>query len=257
MPEPIVCASGVHKSYASRKQPRPVKVLAGVNIEVHRGSVVALYGPNGCGKTTLLNLLGGLGHSDQGRIHYPAHSGRGKPKTGYAFQSFRESLLPWRSALDNVALPLVASGVPTDVARGRTETFLNSAGFTFPRDRYPYELSSGQQQAAALASVLIQKPEVVLLDEPFSALDHTFRLAIQCQLFEELEHAATVLTSHNLDELLFMSDLVHLLSPRPAVVLETVNVPFPKPRTPDLLLSTQFSELRRSIMAFSLRGWNK
>lgn len=245
---------GVRKSYRSGESGESVMVLDGIDLVVPEGKVVALFGPNGCGKTTILNIVAGIEPPDIGCV-----SVNGKhadsPVIGYAFQNFRDVLLPWESALSNVSFGLRATGIQSAAARDRAIAFLDKHGFAFPRDNYPYQLSIGQQQTVALTRTLIQEPANVLLDEPFSALDNRARFKMQdfVELVVKTNSTSVLIVTHDVDEALYVSDEVVMLSRSPAKVLKRFVVPFERPRRHDLLTSAVFSELRREVVATFLQ----
>jgi len=173
------------------------------------------------------------------------------PVVGYAFQNFRDVLLPWESALDNVTFGLRAMGVSSATARERAGALLDKHGFGFPRGNYPYQLSVGQQQAVALMRTLIQEPVNVLLDEPFSALDNRARFKMQdfVELVVKTNSTSVLFVTHDVDEALYVSDEVVMLSRPPARVLKQFPVPFERPRRHELLTTAVFSELRREVVA--------
>lgn len=241
---------GVHKSFPGREAGTHVPVLDGIDLDVRNGRIASLFGPNGCGKTTILNLIAGMDTPNAGTVAV-ADCAPGRQGVGFVFQNFRDMLLPWESAVDNVAFGLRASGVVRSVAHEEATRFLDGRGFNFPRQNYPYQLSAGQQQAVALARVLIMNPANLLLDESFAAFDHTARLQMQNLLVSLVEEAklAVLLVSHDIDEALFVSDDLYLLGKRPARVIRHFRVDFPRPRGQELLASAEFSALRRQVVS--------
>jgi NitT/TauT family transport system ATP-binding protein len=245
-----VTLKGVVKDYPSRKGQSPVSVLDHISIDLPAGKVVALYGPNGCGKTTILNLAAGLDQPDSGVVDLVRNAVPGQScSVGYLFQDYRKSLLPWKTALANVAFPLQAQGFEKADARQRASDFLSRAGFGFRQELFPYQLSAGQQQAVALAAILVRTPDILLLDEPFSAFDHRIRLDI-CTRFADLVQpdGATAIVSHDIDEAIFLSDVLCLLSERPASVTKSFEIPFQRPRVTSLLVTDEFVRFRRQVI---------
>jgi len=249
-----IVVRNISKSFPAKDDAMTIKVLNGVDLDVPDGQIVALFGPNGSGKTTLLNVISRIESSDSGHVDVRANT-NDRPLLGYALQNFRDALLPWKTALDNVAFGLMALGVPHATARQQTNAFLEEYGFKFPRMSYPYQLSGGQQQTVVLARSFIQRPFNLLLDEPFGALDHEARFRIQDLVISLLQKApcALLLVSHDIDEALYMSDELVLLSHRPGHVVERFPVPFQRPRSHVLLASPEFSSLRRQVVAAFLK----
>lgn len=249
-----IVLENVSKSFPAKDGSMAINVLNGVNLHVSDGQIVALFGPNGCGKTTLLNIISRIDSSDSGTVDVRANDDD-LPLLGYALQNFRDALLPWKTALDNVAFGLMALGVPRATAREQTTAFLEDYGFKFPRTSYPYQLSGGQQQTVVLARTFIQRPFNLLLDEPFGSLDHEARFRIQDLVISLLQRTpcALLLVSHDIDEALYMSDELVLLSHRPGHVVERFPVPFQRPRSHSLLASKEFSGLRRHVVGAFLK----
>lgn len=248
-----IALRGVTKSFPVKNSSVLLPVLDGIDLEVDDGSVTALFGPNGCGKTTILNIIARIETLDGGNVEVVGETDRSK--IGYAFQNFHEVLLPWESAIENVGFGLRADGVERKAALERSRSFVEAHELHFPHENYPYQLSIGQQQTVALARTLVQSPSNVLLDEPFAALDHDARFRMQDVVISVLSEkpTAVLFISHDVDEALYMSDELLLLSKRPARVIRRFAVPFERPRRHDLLASTEFSALRREVIAAFLK----
>ncbi len=249
-----ISLKSIMKGFRSKETGQSVTVLDSIDLDVPESKVVALFGPNGCGKTTILNIVAGIETPDCGDVSVTGEHANA-PVVGYAFQNFCDVLLPWESALDNVTFGLRAMGVASAPARERAGAFLDKHGFVFPRGNYPYQLSIGQQQTVALARTLIQEPANVLLDEPFSALDNRARFRLQdfVESIGKTNSTAVLFVTHDVDEALYVSDEVVMLSKLPARVLKQFPVPFPRPRRHDLLTSVEFSNLRREVVATFLQ----
>lgn len=249
-----IALRGVSKSFPVKHSSEFLPVLEGIDLDVPDGSVTAIFGPNGCGKTTILNIIAGLETLDGGNVEVIGE-GTDRPKLGYAFQNFQEVLLPWESALDNVGFGLRADGVGRETAFERSRLFVETHKLEFPRTNYPYQLSIGQQQMVALARTLIQNPRNILLDEPFAALDHEARFRMQDVVISMLSEqpTAVLLISHDVDEALYMSDELVLLSKRPARSIQKFVVSFQRPRQHGLLASEEFANLRREVIGAFLK----
>lgn len=190
-----------------------------MSFELGAGSFTALVGPSGCGKTTVLRMLGGLLQPDRGRIERTAGG------IGFCFQEPR--LLGWRNVLDNTALPLELSGVPRDERHERAMEALGLVQLTDASTRKPHELSGGMKMRAALARALVADPSLLLLDEPFGALDEVTRHELDealRRLFEE-RRVTTVLVTHSLPEAVYLADRVLVFSPRPARIVADLQTP--------------------------------
>jgi NitT/TauT family transport system ATP-binding protein len=210
---------------------QPVDVLGGIDLEAAPGSVVALVGPNGCGKSTLLRVIAGLLPAAAGTVEVEGGPVRGPdPRVGLVFQEPR--LLPWRTALTNVAFPLEVSGRPPAARSARARDLLRLVGLGDWVDARPGELSGGMRQRVALARALALEPSVLLLDEPFSALDSLTRERFNVELLRLWERIGTtiVLVTHSISEAIFLADRVVVLSPRPAVVTADIPVELERPR---------------------------
>lgn len=226
----MIKLAGVSRSFRSREG--TVEALRDVGLEVADGEFVAVVGRSGCGKSTLLRLIAGLLPPTAGRV---AVAGEAvvKPRRDVAMMFQRPALLPWRSVLDNVLLPVQIFGWRRAEYRERANQLLELTGLTGFEKRLPHELSGGMQQRVALCRALIGKPRVMLMDEPFSALDPLIReeLSIELQRIHMEQEATTVFVTHSIDEAVLLADRVVVLSPRPGQVREIIDVRIPRPRT--------------------------
>jgi len=207
------------------------------DLDIPRGKLISIFGPNGCGKSTLINMIAGLIPSDAGEILFD-----GKPlrdiKFGYVFQNYREALFPWLRSIDNIEYPLKLMKLAKGERRARTQRLLAHLGVKIDLERYPYELSGGQQQLVSIMRALVVEPEILFLDEPFSALDYEMTLFMRDQLqriFVETG-TTTVLVSHDLEEAVYLADRILLLSRRPAAIADYVHYDAARPRS-DITLS--------------------
>ncbi|MET0422957.1 MAG: ABC transporter ATP-binding protein [Actinoplanes sp.] len=209
-----------------------VEALRGVSLDVADGEFVAIVGRSGCGKSTLLRMIAGLLPPSGGRVEV-AGEPVVKPRRDVSMMFQKPALLPWRSVLDNVLLPVQIFGWNRADYRARAEELLALTGLTGFEKRMPHELSGGMQQRVALCRALIAKPQVMLMDEPFSALDPLIReeLSIELQRIHMEQEATTVLVTHSIDEAVLLADRVVVLSPRPGRVREILEVRIPRPRT--------------------------
>jgi NitT/TauT family transport system ATP-binding protein len=211
------------------------------DLDIPRGELISVFGPNGCGKSTLINIIAGLIPSDAGEILFDGMR-LDDIKFGYVFQNYREALFPWLRAFDNVAYPLKMMKVPSTERKARTERLVARLGIKLDLNLYPYQMSGGQQQLVSIMRALIVEPEILFLDEPFSALDYEMTLFMREQLqrlFIETG-TTTVLVSHDLEEAVYLADRVLLLSRHPARVADFPIVPSARPRTDATLSEPDF-----------------
>jgi NitT/TauT family transport system ATP-binding protein len=211
------------------------------DFDIPRGKLMSVFGPNGCGKSTLINMIAGLVPVDAGEILFD-----GQPlsqiKFGYVFQNYREAMFPWLRAFDNIAYPLKVMGVPKAERIIRVEKIVANLNVKIDLNLYPYQMSGGQQQLVSIMRALIVEPEILFLDEPFSALDYEMTLFMREQLqriFVETS-TTTVLVSHDLEEAVYLSDRILLLSRHPARAVEFVHYDAPRPRTLQTMSEADF-----------------
>jgi NitT/TauT family transport system ATP-binding protein len=219
---------------------RYVDALAGVTFTVEADELVAVVGPSGCGKSTLLNLLAGLLRPDAGTIDFDGPLRSGRPATAMVFQEF--ALFPWRTAQANVEFGLEEAGVPASERHAIARRFIDLTGLGGFETRYPHQLSGGMRQRVGIARALAVDPAVLLMDEPFSALDAQTRQLMQEELLAIWARTRqTILyVTHNIHEAVFMADRVVVLSRRPGQVVEIVPVPLARPRAESMLGEAAF-----------------
>ncbi len=241
------------KSFRDAVTHQPPLVLDAVSFAVHDGEIVALIGPSGCGKTTVLRIIDGLLEQDAGDIIVSGHPvfGPGNDR-GMVFQ--HAGLLPWRSALQNVEFGLeLKKGNPVAAAQRREHAmkYLRLVGLDGAEHRYPHQLSGGMQQRVGLARALAIEPEVLLMDEPFSALDAQTKEVLQTELLSI--HARTgktiLFVTHDLDEAVYLADRIVVMTPHPGRIEEIVPVDIPRPRPEPALAKgdPRFTEIRTHI----------
>ena len=221
--------AGLGKSYA--RDGRSLDILALDAFRVESGEFVSVIGPSGCGKSTFLHILGGFIRPDRGAIRvYGAEVHAPGPDRGMMFQEF--ALFPWRTVAGNVAWALEVQGVPRDRTEEIVERQLAMIGLSEFRNHYPAELSGGMKQRVALARVLAFDPKVLLMDEPFGALDAQTREAMQEELTRLWERTGKtiVFVTHDIEEAIYLADRVVVLSARPARIKEEVKIDLPRPR---------------------------
>ena len=231
-----------------------VEVLAGVDLELRKGEFVCVIGPSGSGKTTLLRLLAGLLPPTSGSVTFrgKAHT---KPSRDVAivFQDYANALLPWRTAEANVSLALEAAGVPRAQRPARIRELLNKVGLGNSTQKYPTEMSGGMQQRLQIARCLAQEPDVLLMDEPFGALDAMTRQKLQDEVLAIVAESSVTafFVTHDLEEAIYLGDRIIALEPNPGRVCRVFDVNLPRPRNQ---LSTrempEFLRLRRELFDF-------
>jgi NitT/TauT family transport system ATP-binding protein len=251
---PFLRVEKLSKSYhKSGESSERLDVLDNLDFSIERSERIAVFGPNGCGKTTLLQIIGGLARPDSGQIVFESKVADPVLRAGFVFQNYRETLLPWRRNLDNIAFPLELGGIGKEERLLRVRALLESLKIEIPERGYPYQLSGGQQQLLALARALAQSPELLLMDEPFNSLDYETRLKMQQKVLDVWAHCRSTLlfVSHDLEEAIFLADRMILLSPLPARVLEIIEVDLPFPRKSSVLESDRFFRIKaRALKIF-------
>ena len=237
------------KRYYVERDGRQVLALADVSLSVDNGEFVAIVGPSGCGKTTLLNIIAGLLAYDAGSISIDGQPIRG-PGVNRAVVFQNSSLLPWRTIAGNVRYGMeLQKRFDAAAMRERTDAFIKLVGLAGFERHYPAELSGGMQQRVNLARALASDPAVLLMDEPFAALDAQTREHMQLELLKIWSHARkTVLfITHQINEAIYLADRVAVLSPRPGHVKGVFQVPFDRPRTLGLKRDPRFLEIEDAI----------
>jgi NitT/TauT family transport system ATP-binding protein len=226
----MIRLTGVSRTFTGRSG--TVEALRGIDLEVGDGEFVAILGRSGCGKSTLLRLISGLLPVTGGEVTVSGDRVT-KPRRDIAMMFQKPALLPWRSVLDNVLLPVQIFGGKKAAHRDRAHELLGMTGLTGFEKRLPHELSGGMQQRVALCRSLIANPRVMLMDEPFSALDALTREELSGELQRvHMELGTTIVfVTHSIDEAVLLADRVVVLSPRPGRIREILEVKIPRPRT--------------------------
>ena len=227
-----------------------VHALDDINLQIKDGEFISIVGPSGCGKTTLLRIMHGLVSADQGQVRIDGEViTEPSPSCGFVFQNF--GLYPWRSVIDNVAFGLELQKVNREERHERAREFIKLVGLEGFESSYPHQLSGGMQQRVGLARTLAIDPQVLLMDEPFGALDAQTKRIMQLELLRILQTQAQVSTivfvTHDLEEALLLSDRVVVMTRRPGRCKEIVNVPFPHPREESMMDTPEFIALRRHL----------
>jgi NitT/TauT family transport system ATP-binding protein len=227
-----------------------IQVLSGIDLDIRKGEFITLIGPSGSGKSVLLDIIAGLTEPSSG---FTAIDGqrvvRPHRETAYVFQQY--ALFPWRTALQNVEYALEVRGVGRAERRRTAQHFLGLLGLSDFEDRYPSQLSGGMQQRVAIARALSTDPEVLLMDEPFAALDAQTRDILQCELLRIWEQIKTtvVFVTHSIDEAIFLADRIVVMTARPARVKDIIEIATPRPRDAEIRNSAAFNTYR-------VRAWD-
>jgi ABC-type nitrate/sulfonate/bicarbonate transport system ATPase subunit len=230
-----------------------VLALDGTSIEIPSGTFVSIIGPSGCGKSTLFNIIAGLDRPTEGQVLLAGEVCTGQQGlVGYMLQ--KDLLLPWRTILGNIVLGLEIAGVRRRQRESLAYRFLAHYGLAGFEDRYPTQLSGGMRQRAALLRTILFNREVLLLDEPFGALDALTRAQMQEWLLDMWDDLGkTVLfVTHDIDEAVYLSDVVYVMSPRPGRIVDRLDIDLPRPRKPAIVTSSRFTELKE--VALGLLG---
>jgi NitT/TauT family transport system ATP-binding protein len=244
-----ITVEGLDKSFAGEA------VYSGFDLNLPRGRLTSVFGPNGCGKSTLINMMAGILPYEGGQILFDGKLVK-DTRIGYVFQNYREALFPWRRALDNILYPLKFLGVPRSEGLARIDRLVQEFDVRVDLKRYPYELSGGQQQLVSIMRALVVEPEVLFMDEPFSALDYELTLTMRERLQKVLHErqVTTLLVSHDLEEAVYMADQVLLLTRRPTRIADFVEVDLPRPRGAEMLTSDAFVALKRHCLGVFQRA---
>src|SRR5512134_1246322 len=237
-----------------------VRAIDDVTLDIARGEFIAVVGPSGCGKSSLMKLISGLHPPLGGSLTV-----EGKPVTGplksvgMAFQN--SNLLPWRTALENVLLPLeivepYRSNFDPQAFSGKAKELLHSVGLAEFTEKHPWELSGGMQQRTSICRALIHEPEILLLDEPFAALDAFTREELWSALrdLQAARKVTVMLVTHDLREAVFLADTVYVMSSRPGRIVRRCEVAFPRPRDLELTYTPQFQDIVHELRSLIGRG---
>jgi NitT/TauT family transport system ATP-binding protein len=244
---PFIHLAGVRKLYRTRSA--DFLAVSEATFDVEDGELVALVGPSGCGKTTLLKILAGLHSYESGEVRIGSASQPFDPARDIGMVFQQPLLLKWRRILDNVLLPAEILGLPLAESRERARELLALVGLRGSEEKFPYELSGGMQQRAAIARALIHDPKLILMDEPFGALDAMTREKMNLELLHIWQKAkkTIVFVTHGITEAVFLGTRVIVLTAGPARMADNFQVDLPHPRTLDMKTSETFGEYTRRV----------
>lgn len=232
---PLISAESIKKSFGE------IKVLKDISIKVNKGEFVTLLGPSGCGKTTIFNIITGLVREDEGKITI-------RGTMGYMQQ--KDLLLPWKTIMDNVALPLILKGVGKSTWEARVRKYLPVVGLEGYEEKYPSQLSGGMRQRASFLRTFMASEDIMLLDEAFASLDSITKENMQKWLLEMKNRLnnTILLITHDIDEAIFLSDKIYVLSQKPSTIKKEISVDFCKEDKLERLLSPQSLLLKQEIL---------
>ncbi len=245
----LIRIEGLSKSYRTRSGHR-TEALRSITFSVNQGEFVSIVGPSGCGKTTLLKILAGIVQPSSGSIFVSDQPLRGPRRdVGMVFQ--QPVLLPWRTVLDNVLLPVQVLGLDRKQYSAKANELLSMVGLVGFGNRYPHELSGGMQQRVAICRALIHDPLLLLMDEPFGALDALTRERMNLELLRiwDLSKKTILLVTHSISEAVFLSDRVVVLSERPGQILDILSIGLPRPRSLEVISTPEFGRYATHIRA--------
>ncbi|MBO6279033.1 MAG: ABC transporter ATP-binding protein, partial [Pseudomonas sp.] len=249
MPEHKIVARDLSMEYRALNEAgreERVPVLEGFDLQVREGEFLSILGPSGCGKSTFMNILAGLAHKTGGDLLVDGRPLQGINRNqGVVFQGY--ALLPWRTVLDNIAVGLEIRGVAKARRLETAREYLELVGLNGFASRYPHELSGGMRQRVAIARSLAYNPDVLLMDEPFAALDAQTRETLQSELLRiwDTHKKTIVFITHSLDEAIFLSDRVAVMTQRPGRIKEIFDIDLPRPRQPELRNTQAFVHYRQ------------
>ncbi|MGZ3411096.1 MAG: ABC transporter ATP-binding protein [Xanthobacteraceae bacterium] len=248
MSDVAVKITNVKHAYA-RPDGGLVDTLDNVSIDIRKGELLGLIGPSGCGKSTLLNIIGGLVRPTSGEVRIKDQAIHGPSPKQIAFVFQENTLFPWNTILENVKVALEFQGVPPSQRQGRAMEAIEAVGLADFANNYPHQLSGGMKQRASLARALSLQTDILLMDEPFAALDEQTRMYLGEELSVLLAttNKTIILVTHSLSEAVFLSDRVVVMTARPAAVKATIEVPEGHPRDPGFMASSRFADYRNEL----------
>ncbi|HEY2425402.1 MAG TPA: ABC transporter ATP-binding protein [Pseudolabrys sp.] len=242
---PRIVARGLRKEFVDISRQAQVVALSNIDLDIGEDEFLTILGPSGCGKSTLLNIIAGFEHATDGEVRLDGQTIRDPgPDRGVVFQEY--ALFPWLNVVQNIEFGLRERGVPKAERKVRVTRQISAVGLDGFEDRFPQELSGGMRQRVALARVLVNDPKILLMDEPFAALDAQTRTIMQTELLRvwSAERRTALFVTHNIEEAVLLGDRLVVMTARPGRIKEIVNVKLPRPRD---VTSAEFNEIRRYV----------
>jgi len=246
----VINIDNISKEFSQpKKEIKKLKVLDNISLDVREGEFITFFGPNGCGKSTILNIVAGITKPTSGKILIKDKSPE-STKVGFVFQNYNESMLPWRTASENIRLALEIQNINGNKQKQITEHLLKKVGLFEHKDKYFYELSGGMKQLIAICRAFAYNPEMLLMDEPFSSLDYSTTRKMETEMLKiwRENKKTTLFVSHDIDEAILLADRVVVLSKRPARIKEIVKIDLPRPRKLSMLSTKEFFKIRNKIL---------
>jgi len=242
---PRIVARGLRKEFVDISRQAQVVALSNIDLDIGEDEFLTILGPSGCGKSTLLNIIAGFEHATDGEVRLDGQTIRDPgPDRVVVFQEY--ALFPWLNVVQNIEFGLRERGVPKAERKVRVTRQISAVGLDGFEDRFPQELSGGMRQRVALARVLVNDPKILLMDEPFAALDAQTRTIMQTELLRvwSAERRTALFVTHNIEEAVLLGDRLVVMTARPGRIKEIVNVKLPRPRD---VTSAEFNEIRRYV----------
>jgi NitT/TauT family transport system ATP-binding protein len=238
----MLSLQSVSKSFVNG-QKEEVSILDCINIDVQSGEFVTVFGPNGAGKSTLMNMVSGLDKPTSGNIIWD----RPDREVSYLFQDYKASLLPWKTAYQNIALPLQWKGFNRNQIKSKIAMLVERFQISIDLNAYPFTLSGGQAQLVSILRSLAIEPDLLILDEPFSALDYlnSILLLLKLQDIWLKSNFTGIFISHNIDEAIFLGDRLVILSPKPTTIVDIIEINLPRPRQISFLSDPIFAQIKQ------------
>src|SRR3989344_1573370 len=245
--QPAITVSRLEKKFGKHD------IFSDISFDAKEGDVVAIFGPNGCGKSTILNILSGIVKSDGGQFNI---HGSDFSRFIYICQNYRESLLPWRTNYENLTFPLELRGWKKQERMKRIGEIVKIFGISINMKLYPYEMSGGQQQMLAFARALVNNPRILFMDEPFSALDYETNIILRQKLQNYCIRfrPTTIIITHDIEEAVHLANKVIILSKKPAKIIDTILNPATYPRSIDFLKTDVFHKIKDKVLTAFQEG---
>lgn len=246
---PLRPAGGIALNHVSKVYSNGTIALQDMNLTIEKSQFVSLVGPSGCGKSTVLKIIAGLSKMSSGTIESDSIDSQRKSKLAFVFQE--AALMPWATVIDNVLLPLKLTKVPKKDAIALVEEAIDLVGLKGFERSYPRQLSGGMQMRVSIARALVTKPDILLMDEPFGALDEITRSKLNNDLLNlwERKHWTVIFVTHNIYESVYLSNRVIVMAPRPGRVVADLKIDAPYPRTEEFRTSPLYNQYCREVSA--------